>query len=134
MTGREVIKINQALELDDLRQIMERRWDTAEYGEFKQGKPTPVAIGEYIMLPATEHYMVIAYTRKNKVVLTVCDNKNAIGDRIFTSVPTGNIFFGIEKISKTLSLEKERKGPAQDVLVGYTKYMTDILEREGLAK
>lgn len=142
MTGRQVILTNRSFTLEELNDFMELRWDKDEYNNFFIGRPTPMSVEEYILLPATERFMVIAYGREakgflnkdNKVILTVCDAPGALGERLFTSIPSHNAFFGIWKISHTLSSEKERKGPAEDALKKYADYMRKLLSEAGYLK
>lgn len=142
MIGRQVITVNRSFTLKELEQFMAQNWNKAEYNDFFIGKPTPASIDEYILLPATNRFMVIVYPKKagglfskdNKVVLTVCDSPAGVRSRLITSIPTENAFFGLFKISETLSTEKERKGPAEDVLQKYTAYMKQLLTNAGYAK
>lgn len=142
MIGRQVITVNRSFTLKELEQFMAQNWNKTEYNSFFIGKPTPASIDEYILLPATNRFMVIVYPKKagglfskdNKVVLTVCDSPAGVRSRLITSIPTKNAFFGLFKISETLSTEKERKGPAEDVLQKYTAYMKQLLTNAGYAK
>ena len=142
MIGRQVILTNRAFTLEELERFMEEYWDKNEYNEFFIGRPTPASVEEYILLPATQRFMVIVYSRKaggfinkqNKVILSVCDTPHGLGDRLMSSIPSQNIFFGAWKISKTLSIEKERKGPAEDVLLKYADYMRKLLSEADFIK
>lgn len=142
MTGRQVILINKPLSLDQLLQFMNENWDKETYNGFTKGKPTPASIEEYILLPATENYMVIAFPRKadglfskkNKVVLSVCDTPAGAVKNIIISLPTRRVFTGGAKIAATISREEERKGPAEEALLFYTKHMTDLLKGAGLTE
>ena len=86
--------------------------------------------------------MVIAYSRKagglfskeNKVILSVCNAPDSLVEWFSTAVPSHNIFFGIWKISTTMSIEKERKGPAEEVLQKYTAHMKQLLGEAGYLK
>lgn len=140
MTGRQVIIVKESLSLDELYRFMQANWNTESHNGFVKGRPTPASIEEYICLPATEHYMVIAYARKagglfskeNKVILCVCDTPEGIKQQIFSSLPTHNVLFGIEKIKRINTKEKERKGPAEEALLFYTKYMRELLKQHSL--
>ena len=142
MIGRQVIPTNRAFTLEELEAFMQAHWDKQEYNDFFLGKPTAGSLQEYICLPATQRFMVIAYGKKagglfnkeNKVVLTVCDAPGGIVERLATSVPSNNIFFGIWKTSTVMSTEKERKGPAEEVLQKYTAYMKKLLGEAGYLK
>lgn len=139
MIGRQVIEVNRGFSLDELLQFMNENWDTETHCRFIKGRPTAASIEEYILLPATPNYMVIAYPRKagglfnkeNKVILSVCDTPEGVKTEIVESIPSGNTFFGALKIGLVTSKEKERKGPAEDVLQYYTEYMKELLEKSG---
>lgn len=142
MIGRQVLEVNRPLELEELNRIMESSWNKAQYNDFFIGRPTPASIEEYILLPATARFMVIVYPRKagsffskkNRVILSVAENASGVTDRLYTSLRTSSIVFGIHQISTTMSLEKERKGPAEEALQKYTAYMKQILASGGLLK
>lgn len=129
MKGRQVIKTNKNFESKEaLFAFMQEHWNKEEYGDFFIGKPTPGSISEYICLPATQRFMVITYPKKNKVVLTVCDAPAGLKDKLITSIPTkGNLFASAAKMAVLASSEKERKGPAEDILLAMTAHMRDIL-------
>ena len=142
MIGRQVIPTSRAFTLEELEQFMQQHWNREEYNDFFIGKPTPASVEKYVLLPATQRYMVIAYSRKggsllskgDKVILSVCDAPAGIRNRLLSSVPSHSVFFGIWKISQTLSTEKERKGPAEDALQKYAAYMRQLLAQAGYAK
>ncbi len=139
MIGRQVIETNRAFTLQDLEQFMRRHWDTEQFNDFFIGRPTPASIEEYILLPATRRFMVIVYarkagglfSRKNKVILSVCDTPEGVGDRLWSSIPSRSISYGIWSIGETMSIEKERKGPAEEVLQKYAAHMRDLLGANG---
>ena len=142
MIGRQVIPTNRAFTLEELEAFMQEHWDKQEYNNFTLGKPTPASVERYICLPATQRFMVIAYSRKagglfskeNKVILSVCNAPDSLVEWFSTAVPSHNIFFGIWKISTTMSIEKERKGPAEEVLQKYTAHMKQLLGEAGYLK
>ena len=139
MIGRQVIEVNRGFSLDELLQFMNENWDIETHCGFIKGRPTAASIEEYILLPATPNYMVIAYPRKagglfnkaNKVILSVCDTPESVKTEIIESIPSNNVFFGALKIGLVTSKEKERKGPAEEVLQYYTEYMKELLEKAG---
>lgn len=141
MIGRQVIKTNRAFTLRELEQFMQQYWDKEQYNDFIIGRPTPASIEEYILLPATERYMVIVYSRKagsllskdNKVILSVCETPKGAKQDLARSLHSHSILFGAWKISSTLSAEKERKGPAEDALQKYAAYMGELLTAAGIA-
>lgn len=142
MIGRQVIEVNQAFTLKELEAFMTQHWDKAEYNEFFIGRPTKASIEEYILLPATNRYMVIVFPRaaggifnkKNKVVLSVCDTPAGAMGKLLTSIPTKNIFYAIRANSMNMSSEKERKGPAEEALQKYAAYMRWLLAANGFTK
>ena len=142
MIGRQVIKTSRAFTLEELEQFMQEHWDKERYNHFVIGRPTAASIEKYIMLPATPHFMVIAFARKaggflsrdDKVVLSVCDTPKGAELEIFRSIHSHNVFFGAWKIETTMSMEKERKGPAEEILQKYTSYMKELLESAGYTK
>ena len=139
MIGRQVIKTNRAFTLKELEQFMQEHWDKTQYNKFAIGRPTAASIEEYILLPATDRFMVIAYPRKagglfnkdNKVILTVCNTPAGAEQEIYRSIHSHNVFFGAWKISTTMSMEEERKGPAEEILQKYTAHMKDLLKAAG---
>lgn len=142
MTGRQVIPTKRAFTLNELEQFMQQNWDKNEYNDFFIGRPTAASVEEYILLPATQRFMVIVFPRKagglfnkeDKVILSVCDSPEGVRNRLLTSVPSHNVFFGVWKISENMSVEKERTGPAEEALQKYAAYMRTLLSGAGLAK
>lgn len=135
MIGREVIIVKEHMSLQQLYAFMDKHWDREAYGGFAIGRPTPASIEEYILLPCTRRFGIIAYTRAkgglfnkdNKVILSVCDNVSGAWEMLYRAIPTKNIFTGINQIANTVSVEKERKGPAQEVLLACAAHMKELL-------
>ena len=121
---------------------MKEHWDVNDGGEFIVGRPTKASIEEYILLPATQRYMTIVYPRSagglfskdNKVILSTADTPSGAFEGLAQTIPTGNIFVGIAQMTSLRSSEKERKGPAEDILQRYTSYMKQILGEAGYLK
>lgn len=142
MIGRQVLLVNKALTLQELEQIMQENWDKEQYGNFKIGKPTKASIEEYILLPATHRFLVIVYPRAagglfskdNKVVLSTADTPEGAKMAIGEYFPTKGPLTKLMQTSSVLNAEKERKGPAEEVLQAYTAHMRDILKKKGLLK
>ncbi|MDY3014551.1 MAG: hypothetical protein SOR61_05075 [Evtepia sp.] len=138
MIGRQVILPNCSFTLKELEMFMGEKWDKETYNAFVVGHPTPASIEEYIMLPATQRFMVIVYprsagslfSRKNKIILSVCQTPDGAKEWFTTSIPSHSIFFGAWKISTTMSIEKERKGPAEKALQKYAIYFRELLKQE----
>ena len=139
MTGRQVIKTNRAFTLEELAQFMQEHWNKDQYNHFIIGRPTAASVEKYILLPATGRFMVIVFPRKagglfsrdNKVVLSVCNTPEGAKQDLFRSIPSHNAFFGAWKISTTMSMEEERKGPAEETLLKYTEYLKVLLKMAG---
>lgn len=142
MKGRQVIETKRAFTLEELEQFMRQHWDTETYNDFVIDRPTPASIQKYILLPATQRFMVIAYSRaagglfskKDKVVLAVCDSTAGAVQRMAASVRRDNLFHNIWSISQNMSIEKERKGPAEEALQKYAAYMRELLIANGYAR
>ena len=139
MIGRQVIKTTRAFTLDELEQFMQERWNRDQYNDFIVGRPTPASVEKYILLPATARFMVIVFSRKagglfsrdDKVVLSVCNTPEGMKQDIARSIHSHNVFFGAWKISTTMSMENERKGPAEEALQKYAGYMRELLSAAG---
>ncbi len=139
MIGRQVIKTTRKFTLEELEQFMREHWDIEEYNDFFIGKPTSASIENYILLPATKRFMVAVYPRsagwlfskENKVILIVCDTPSGAIERLSTSIRSKDILFGSWKIGTILSSEKERKGPAEEVLQKYAAYLRELLKNAG---
>ncbi len=138
MIGRNVIETNRRFTLEELEQFMREHWDIGQYNRFEIGKPTAASIEQYILLPATERFMVIVYARsgglfskKDKVILSVCDAPAGLRNKFATSIRNNNFFFGAWKIGTVMSVEKERKGPAEEALQKYAAYLRGLLSESG---
>ncbi|MBR0374015.1 MAG: hypothetical protein IJH91_05770 [Mogibacterium sp.] len=140
MVGREVILTNRAFTPEELFAFMEEHWDKSNFNDFALGNPSGVGADLYVMLPATPRHLVIVYSRdvgeffskEKKVILSVAMTKRGASEALFRSIPTGsNIFAGAWKVGSVMSQNKERTGPAQDVLLAYTEHMRTILGGAG---
>ena len=142
MIGRQVLPINKSITLQELEQIMQENWDKEQYGSFFIGKPTKASVEEYILLPATPRYLIIVYPRaagglfnkENKVILSTADTPEGAKIAAAEYFPTKGPLTKLLQTSSVLSAEKERKGPAEEMLQAYTAHMKDILEKTGLLK
>ena len=118
---------------------MQENWDQEQYNHFVIGRPTAASVEKYILLPATTRFMVIVFSRKagglfnkdNKVILSVCDTPKGVEQDILRSVHSHNAFFGAWKVAATMSMEEERKGPAEEILLKYAAYMKKLLSTAG---
>ena len=142
MIGRQVILTNREFTLEELYDFMRAHWDVNEAGQFVLGRPTTISIEEYILLPATPRFMTIVYPRSagglfskdNKVILSTADTPEGAMEGIGQTIPTGNIFVGTAQMTSLASYEKERRGPAEEILQIYTAYMKQILGEAGYLK
>lgn len=130
MKGRQVIKVRLPWEMDTLFDFLKSRWDTEKYPEPKLIRPTAITPKDYILLPATFRYCVLIYPAKEKVVLITYPTEEGWKEQFACSMHSKSIIFGAWQISKDLDREKERKGPAEEVLLKYTEYVRTLLENE----
>ena len=142
MTGRQVILTNKAFTLDELYKFMDESWNKEEYNEFTLGSPYNPNVKKYIILPATDRFLVFLYPRaagglfskKDKIVLCTANSPEGMREALLRSVPTRSVILGAVKMGKTMSMENERKGPAEEVLQKYTAYLKSLLEKAGYLK
>ena len=142
MIGRQVILTNKAFTLQELEQFMQEYWDKEQYGNFMIGRPTKASIEEYILLPATHRFLIIVYPRAkggffnkdNKVILSTADTPEGAQIAVAEYFPTRGPLTKLLQTGSVLSAEKERKGPAEEILQAYTAHMRDILQESGLLK
>lgn len=142
MIGRQVILTNRPFTLEELHDFMTEHWDVDEGGEFTVGRPTQASVEEYILLPATSRFMTIVYPRRaggflskeNKVILATADTPSGAFEGLLQAMPTGKILVGAAQMASLSSSEKERKGPAEDILQLYANYMRKLLGEAGYLK
>ena len=142
MIGRQVIPINKSITLQELEQLMQQNWGKEQYGNFRIGRPTKASVEEYILLPATQRFLIIVYPRaagglfskENKVILSTADTPEGAQIAIAEYFPTKGPLTKLWQTGSVLSAEKERKGPAEEVLQACTAHMRDILKKSGLLK
>ena len=142
MVGRQVILTNRPFTLEELHDFMKEHWDVNEAGGLVVGRPTMASVEEYILLPATQRFMTIVYPRKaggliskeNKVILSTADTPAGAFEGLAQAMPTGNIFVGVAQMTSLHSSEKERKGPAEEILQRYAAYMRELLGEAGYLK
>lgn len=128
--GREVIKVDFTWTLDELYDFMAKNWDITEYNSFRIDRPTPVSIEKYICLPATQHCLVIAYTRKGKIIFSVADNTSGLKLLAESAIPTNNAFGRIYRSSLSKNRAKEMKGPAAEICELYADHMRTLLKEK----
>ena len=140
MIGRQSITVNRPFTLEELEQFMQENWDKEQFSSFTVGKPTAIAVEEYILLPATERYLVAVYPRKagglfskeNKINLITAETPAGAQQAFFEYFPAKGAIFNLWQTSRVMNAEKERKGPAEEVLLAYAEHMKEILSRNGL--
>ena len=74
------------------------------------------------------------FSKENKVILSTADSPEGAQIAVAEYFPTRGPLFKIWQTSSVLSAEKERKGPAEEVLQAYTAHMKEILKKNGLLK
>ncbi|MDO5712787.1 MAG: hypothetical protein Q4Q07_00010 [Tissierellia bacterium] len=130
MKGRQVIKIKETLNLDDLEIIFKNHWKESSFTRGKVG-----AYGEYIRLPATDKFRVLVYPKKKALVLITYYEEGKQLDYIAET--SSNMFFGplLKKIfvKKEDSMEHDRTTNAESYLIHYTNALRDILIKQNLA-
>ena len=142
MIGRHVILTSRAFTLEELHDFMKKHWDCDTFNSFILGKPTPLSVKEYIILPASPRFVTIIETAKagglfnkdNKVILSTADSPNGAMEGFLRITPGNNVLASALKVGSLMSAEKERKGPAEEVLQEYAKYLTELLGKEGYLK
>ena len=142
MIGRQVIPISKSITLQELEQLMQEHWDKEQYGNFRIGRPTRASVEEYILLPATQRFLIIVYPRaagglfskENKVILSTADTPEGAMLGVAEFFPTKGPLTKLWQTGSVLSAEKERKGPAEEALQACTAHMLDILKKSGLLK
>ena len=142
MIGRQVIPISKSITLQELEQLMQEHWNKEQYGNFRIGRPTRASVEEYILLPATQRFLIIVYPRaagglfskENKVILSTADTPEGAMLGVAEYFPTKGPLTKLWQTGSVLSAEKERKGPAEEALQACTAHMRDILKKSGLLK
>ena len=142
MKGRQTIVINRSMTMQELLQFMEDHWDRAQQSEFGVTKKSNGEL-EYVVLPATEHWDVIVYTKAagglfnkdNKTVLSAARSLHAVDpDKIdyFRFYNRNSVSNQIKRSKEAIDLNAEMQGPCEDALQEYTGYLTSLLVAEGL--
>lgn len=131
MKGYQSFKVTKAFTFDEFVQIVTQAWNPQELGYYEIGKPHKFAIGneQFFMVPATQYHTIIVTPRKNKITLTTCQNEEgAVGTLTgaATQLTLGSVVGGIASSVSTRSIEKDRKGPAEDALQACTSHMKRI--------
>ncbi len=142
MVGRQVILTNRAFTHEELLQFMTERWDTQAYNRIITDPSLKLYTDRYVLLPATERYMIIVYSRaagglfsrENKVILSILNTPAGAREMMLRSIPTQNAFFGAAKIASTLSEKADREGPTEETLQKYAAYMRSLLQEAGYLK
>ena len=141
MKGRQVITINKSMTMQDLLQFMESHWDKERESEFGVTKKTNGEL-EYVVLPATENWDVIVYTKaagglfnkNNKIILSAARSLHAIDPAkvdYFRFYNRNSVSNQIKRSKEIMDLNAEMQGPCEDALQEYTKYLTSLLTSEG---
>ena len=137
-TEQEII-INREITTEELYDLLQMFWDTELYGPFAMDYRNRLSDEKCIFLPATKRFMVMVYPfedgifhKQYKIVLTVVETPLGMEEELKRSFPTNSLTFGIFKIGRLASIEKEKNGQAADKLMEYTQYLKTLLEKAGL--
>lgn len=68
MFGYSTIQLATPITMDEFEEAIKQHWDPA-WGPFYRGKPTPLAVGEYMVFPLSSAYCVIAHPKKDTIKL-----------------------------------------------------------------
>ena len=74
------------------------------------------------------------FSKENKVILSTADTPEGAMLGVAEYFPTKGPLTKLWQTGSVLSAEKERKGPAEEVLQACTAHMRDILKKSGLLK
>jgi hypothetical protein len=69
-----------------------------------------------------------------QVILSTADSPEGAQIAIAEYLPVRGPLLNILQTKSVLSAEKERKGPAEEMLQAYTAHMKEILKKNGLLK
>lgn len=137
--GIQNIETNRAFTLEELEQFTNDHWDTKNYCSFQVGKPTPLAAEEAILFLATPRHLVVGgpvaagglLGKKNSVALSVARNE-CVFSEAFTSTLLISVGVGsIAGLEKTMSINQEKQGPAEEIFPEYTAYLQGPLSDAG---
>ncbi len=142
MKGRQAIIINRSMTMQELLQFMDTHWNKEEQCEFGVTNKSNGEL-EYVVLPATEHWDVIVYTKPagglfnkaNKIILSAARSLHAVNpDKVdyFRFYNRNSVSNQIKRSKEAIDLNAEMWGPCEDALQEYTKYLTSLLAAEGL--
>ena len=126
MIGRQTIELKKKWELEELRKHLESRWDGSVGPAPKRFEK--MVIGDYLVLPATPRFVVLIYPYRKGVVLTTYPGVESWAAQLASTIPARSIVSGYYQISAVLDKERERKGPAEEMLLKYTGIVRAILE------
>lgn len=141
MKGIQYLFPNRVFTLEELERFMHEHWDTAKYNGFIIGKPTRLSAGQAIVLPATRRHVVLVqprtagtlFNKRNKIILSVTEDEEGAAQSLASSpLIADGPMSGIVGLGASMSVDKERRGPAEEVLLHYTAYLRELLEKEGL--
>ncbi len=126
MIGRQTIELRRKWDLEELRSYLEPRWDESIGPAPKRYEK--MVIGDYLVLPATPRFVVLLYPNRKGVVLITYPGVEGWATQILSTIPARSIVSGYYKISAVLDKERERKGPAEEMLLKYAGIVGSILK------
>lgn len=139
MKGLQYIYPNRSFTLKELEHFMREHWDIAKYNDFVIGKPTSLSVGEAIILPAAKRHVVLVqprtagtlFNRRNKIIISVTENQGGFEESLTSSLLIAGQVGGVLGLEKSMSVDQERRGPAEKMLLMYTAYLRELLDKEG---
>lgn len=136
MKGKQVIKTNQTLTVDDLHELMKREWSEQQIAQYRR---YDYRSQQYIMHLATDHFVILIYTRKNKIGIISWQPPEAM--RMYeTGLPRHHprMKDGLAKDIATMTAnnksENERLGPCEQVLLSVAAELRELLDKGGYLK
>ncbi|MBO4568737.1 MAG: hypothetical protein J5674_01965 [Candidatus Methanomethylophilaceae archaeon] len=130
MKGKQVIPTAKRWEFDELMEYLQSRWDEGFSPKPVKFDHRPV-IGTYMVLPGTRRFCVMIYVNAKGVVLITYPTDEEFAIRLIDDIPGKSTLAGIAALSRCFDREKDRKGPAEEMLLKYTEYVRSLLEEDG---
>ncbi|MDL2238352.1 hypothetical protein LJC56_11110 [Christensenellaceae bacterium OttesenSCG-928-K19] len=133
MKGKQVIKTNVTLALDDIQELMQREWNEQQRAQYRRHD---MGSQKYIMHPATDHFVILIYTRKNKVGMFSWQPPGAMrvyetGRSVHHHRMKAGLVKDIVNYAAASKKEKERLGPCEQVLLGVAAELRELLNQGG---
>lgn len=127
MKGRQIIRTDKKWGFDELMRFLRDRWDEDFSRKPEEFTSRPV-IGRYMILPGTLKFCVMIYPCSKGVALITYPADGDIMIKFANDVRYPADASGTRTFFSSSSTEKERTGPAEDILLEYTEYVRKLLE------